>query len=95
MPWLPAFPSVLLYAAAMGIEVYSLNFSLEGDLDLHAFLGLSEEKRAGYQNIEVKVNANTSAAAEEDFSNLMKHVIKTSPVLNILTNPVPVSIRYN
>ncbi len=81
-------------AAAMGIEINSLNFDLEGDLDLHAFLGLSEEKRAGYKNIVVQVNADTSAS-EEDFSNLMNHVIKTSPVLDILTNPVPVVINFN
>lgn len=81
-------------AAAMGIKINSLSFDLEGDLDLHAFLGLSEEKRAGYQNITVKVNADTSASPE-DFNNLLNHVIKTSPVLDILTNPVPVEIKFN
>ena len=81
-------------AAAMGIKINSLNFELEGDLDLHAFLGLSEEKRAGYQNIIVQINADTSASKEE-FSNLMHHVVKTSPVLDIVTNPVPVDVRFN
>lgn len=81
-------------AAALGIKINALNFNLEGDLDLHAFLGLSEEKRAGYQNIRVKIDADTSGS-EEDFRNLMNHVIKTSPVLDIITNPVPVEVQFN
>ena len=85
---------IVYNAAAMGIEVHSLDFGLEGELDLHAFLGLSEEKRAGYQKIVVEVNANTSAT-EEEFRNLLNHVTKTSPVLDIVTNPVPVEIKFN
>ena len=78
---------IVYNAAALGIEVYSLSFDLEGLLDLHAFLGLSDEKRAGYQNITVKVHADTSAS-DEDFKGLLDHVVKTSPVLDIVTNPV-------
>src|SRR5260370_1973078 len=35
-------------AAARGIKVEQLDFSLEGDLDLRAFLGLSDTVRPGY-----------------------------------------------
>ena len=84
---------IVYNAAAMGIEVYSLNFALEGELDLHAFLGLSEEKRPGYKSITVEVDANTSATPE-DFKKLMEYVSKTSPVLDIVTNPVPVQINF-
>ena len=83
---------VVYNASAMGIEVYSLNFSIEGEIDLHAFLGLSEESRPGYKHIAVKVDANTSATATE-FNELLTYVKKTSPVLDIITNPVPVSIE--
>lgn len=85
---------IVYNAAAMGIEIHSLSFSLEGDLDLHAFLGLSETKRPGYKNINVKVDADTSASPEE-FKNLMEYVKKTSPVLDIVTNPVPVNVILN
>ena len=84
---------IVYNASAMGIQVNSLSFSLEGELDLHAFLGLSEEKRAGYKNIVVTIQADTSAS-EEDFRNLLAHVTKTSPVLDIVTNPVPVEIKF-
>ncbi|MFQ5924951.1 MAG: OsmC family protein [Dehalococcoidia bacterium] len=35
-------------AAAQDIKVDRLDFRLEGDLDLHAFLGLSDQVRPGY-----------------------------------------------
>ena len=40
-------------AAAQGNKVDKLDFDLEGDLDLHAFLGLSDRVRPGYQAIRV------------------------------------------
>jgi uncharacterized OsmC-like protein len=83
---------IVYNAAAMGIEVYSLNFNLEGSIDLHAFLGLSETMRAGYENITVKVEANTSASAEQ-MQDLLDYVTRTSPVLDIIRNPVTVNLE--
>ena len=83
---------IVYNASAMGIEINSLNFELEGEIDLHAFLGLSEEIRPGYKNIVVKVNADTSAS-EEHLGELLEYVKKTSPVLDIIANPVPVKIE--
>lgn len=78
-------------AAAQGIKVDALEFEVEGDLDLHNFLGLSEEVRPGYDNIRLtyKVKAD---APEEKLTELCAYVQKTSPVLDIIRNPVPVSI---
>lgn len=83
---------VVYNAAAMGIEVNSLSFELEGELDLHAFLGLSEEIRPGYKHIAVKIHADTSASKAE-LEGLLEYVKKTSPVLDIITKPVPVQIE--
>lgn len=83
---------VVYNASAMGIEVNSLKFALEGELDLHAFLGLSEDTRPGYKNIVVKVDAETSAS-DEQFGELLEYVKKTSPVLDILRNPVPIIVE--
>jgi hypothetical protein len=41
-------------ATAMGIEIRDLSIDLEGDLDLHTFLGLAPQGNAGYDNISVK-----------------------------------------
>ncbi|HSM56787.1 MAG TPA: OsmC family protein [Candidatus Sulfomarinibacteraceae bacterium] len=79
-------------AAAQGIEIESLEFDLEGELDLHAFLGLSEDVRPGYENIHVTWRIESDAPREE-LLELCDYVQKTSPVVDILRNPVPVTIE--
>lgn len=78
-------------AAAMGIHVESLTFKLEGDLDLHAFLGLSEKTRPGYENIKLSYQVKCDAPRKK-IVELCNYVQKTSPVLDIIRNPVPVIV---
>jgi uncharacterized OsmC-like protein len=78
-------------AAAQGINVESLSFDLEGDLDLRAFLGLSEEVRPGYENIRLTYRVKSDASLEK-IEELCEYVQKTSPVLDIIRNPVPVRV---
>ncbi len=79
-------------ASAMGIKIKALNFDLEGELDLHAFLGLSETIRPGYKNISITVNVDADAPKEK-LDELFAYVQKTSPVLDIVRNPVPVRVK--
>jgi uncharacterized OsmC-like protein len=79
-------------AAAQGIEVESLEFDLEGDLDLHAFLGLSDSMRPGYENIRVTYRVEADAPRQE-LEKLCEYVQETSPVLDIIRHPVPVSVE--
>ena len=79
-------------AAAMGIEVRSLEYEVEGNLDLHGFLGLSEEVRPGYSGINVKYYVDADAPREK-LEELCAYVQKTSPVLDIVRNPVPVNVE--
>lgn len=79
-------------ASAMGIKINSLSFNLEGELDLHAFLGLSEKVRPGYKNINVTINMDADAPKEK-LNELLAYVQKTSPVLDIVRNPVPVTVK--
>jgi uncharacterized OsmC-like protein len=78
-------------AAAQEINVESLSFDLEGDLDLRAFLGLSDQVRAGYENIRLTYRVKSNASREK-VEELCEYVQMTSPVLDILRNPVPVTI---
>lgn len=78
-------------AAAKGIEVRSLDFDIEGELDLRAFLGISDEVRPGYRDIEVRYRVDADAPREE-IEALCDYVQKTSPVLDMLENPVPVRV---
>jgi uncharacterized OsmC-like protein len=82
---------IVYNASAMGIKVNALNLQLEGEIDLHAFLGLSEKIRPGYKKIMVTVNADTSAS-KEHFEELLEYVKNTSPVFDIIRKPVPVEI---
>jgi len=77
-------------ATAAGIKINDLSINLEGDLDLHTFLGLTPGN-AGYDNISVKVNIDSNASAE-DLQALHEKVINTSPVGHSLTRAVPVKI---
>jgi uncharacterized OsmC-like protein len=78
-------------AAAQGINVESLEFDLEGDMDLHGFLGLSDQVRAGYENIRLIYRVKSDAPREK-ILELCEYVQKTSPVVDMLRNPVPVTI---
>ena len=78
-------------AAAQGITVESLSFDLEGDLDLRAFLGLSEEVRSGFESIRLTYEVKSDAPREK-IEELCNYVQKTSPVLDIIRKPVPVTV---
>jgi uncharacterized OsmC-like protein len=79
-------------AAAQGIEVEELSFDISGDVDLHGFLGLSDQTRPGYDNIKVTYRVNCDAPREK-VEELCAYVQKTSPVLDIIKNPVPVTVE--
>lgn len=77
-------------AAAKGIEVEELRYEVEGDLDLHRFLGLGGP-RAGFSAIRATSWVRSSNATKEQLDELCQYVQDTSPVRDILANPVPVS----
>lgn len=79
-------------AAAQGITVDSLELDLEGEMDLHGFLGLSDQTRAGYRGITVNYRVETDAP-DEKVDELCAYVQRTSPVMDILRNPVPVTVQ--
>ncbi len=79
-------------AAARGIQVDELEFDLAGDLDLHSFLGLSQDSRAGYESIDLTYRVKADAPRQE-LIELCEYVQKTSPVVDIIRNPVPLSIE--
>jgi uncharacterized OsmC-like protein len=79
-------------AAAQGIEIEQLEFDIEGELDLRAFLGISDKVRPGYDKIRVKYRVKAEAPREK-LEELCKYVQRTSPVLDMITHPVPVSFE--
>jgi putative redox protein len=82
------------YATAMGIPLDSVSVDLAGDIDLRGFFAVDESVRSGYQNIRGTVNL-VSSASEADLQKLRAVVDAHCPVLDILTNKVPVSLSLS
>src|SRR5262245_43147317 len=83
--------SLVYHAAARGISIDAVESSLEGDLDLQGFLGLSEHVRNGFQGVRVTFRI-TSNASSEQLAELCKVAQARSPVFDIVTNRVPVTV---
>jgi uncharacterized OsmC-like protein len=77
-------------ASAAGIAIDALKIDLSGDIDLHAFLGLTEGP-AGFTSITARV-ALASAAPREELEALHAKVQASSPVGHTLAQAVPVKI---
>ena len=75
-------------AAAMGIELDELRFEMEGDVDLRGFLGISEDVRPGYETMTCTVYVDADAP-EEQLQELRERVESTSPLVDAITNEVP------
>lgn len=77
-------------ATAAGIELKGLKIELEGDLDLHAFLGL-REGHAGFNSISATVSIE-SDAPEDQIEELHRKVVSTSPVGHTLKQAIPLTV---
>jgi uncharacterized OsmC-like protein len=80
--------SLVYHAAARGIRIESVESKLEGDIDLRGFLGISDQVRKGYKAIRVNFTVKSDASPEQ-----FEELAKFSPVYDIVSNPVPVSIQ--
>ena len=78
-------------ATALGVAINDLSIDLEGDLDLHTFLGLNPSGNVGYDAIRVSVALDSDATAEQ-LAQLHQQVVGTSPVGHTLSRAVPVQI---
>ncbi len=77
-------------AAAKGIDIEELRYEVEGDLDLHRFLGL-DGPRAGFTAIRARGWVRSPNSTPEQLEELNRYVQDTSPVRDILAGSVPVT----
>ena len=80
-------------ATVAGIELTSLRIELEGDLDLHAFLGL-REGHAGFESISATVTIEADAS-DEAIEDLHQKVVSTSPVGHTLKQAIPLTVSLS
>lgn len=79
-------------AAVRGIEIKKMDIDLEGEIDLHGFIGLADPEKnpPSFSWIKAKVNIEAPGATEKQLKELHEVVVKTSPVGNILRRPMNV-----
>jgi uncharacterized OsmC-like protein len=75
------------YATVLGIELASVQVDVEGDLDLHGFLNLTDE-RAGFTGVRYKTIIETNETDPEKLKQLEEFSVRRCPVLDIIQNPV-------
>lgn len=83
--------SMVAHAAVRGIDVREMESELEGDIDLNGFLGLNSETPKGFTRIRANFRVK---AAEEDMETI-ESLASFSPVMNTLTNGVPIEVSVS
>ena len=74
-----------------GIDLDSVEIEIQGDLDPRKFLGIVEDVRAGYQELEVNIEVE-SDADEETLAALGAEVEERCPVGDNIGNPTPTNV---
>jgi uncharacterized OsmC-like protein len=82
--------TIIVHAAARGIVLDGLETTIEGDVDVHGFLGLDASVRPGFEQIRVTVKA--SGDFDDDRLEDLADLTRYSPVLDAVRNPVPVAV---
>lgn len=79
-----------LYAHQLGITVDDIDIAAEGDLDVRGIFGKDETVRPGFGEVRLKVNISGPETAER-YEELRQAVDAHCPVLDLLSNPTPVT----
>jgi uncharacterized OsmC-like protein len=77
------------YATVLGIEVKSVSVDVQGKLDLHGFLNLSDE-RPGFTGVTYQTLIETDETDEKKLKQLEEFSVNRCPVLDIIRDPVPI-----
>jgi uncharacterized OsmC-like protein len=84
--------SVVYHAAAKGLKIDELSSTLEGDIDLRGFLGLSDDVRRAPYNIRLSLRIK-SPEPRERIEELVQYAQKLSPVLDTVSNGTAVAVE--
>jgi len=81
-----------LVAKEMGFTLRSMQMEMNGNLNPARFMGQSSDERAGFKQIEVRINADTDAD-EETLKEWVEKIEDRCPVSDNLANETPISIN--
>ena len=83
--------TIVYHAAARGMALQGLECTVHGDLDVQGFLGLDDDIRPGYEQIEVTIRV--AGDLDDDQLAEIASLTRFSPVRDVVTNPVAVAIK--
>ncbi len=67
-------------AREKGLELHGIKIGIEGVMNPCTFLGCSYEERAGFQNIEVKIEPDFTGATQQQIDEWLKETEERCPV---------------
>jgi len=85
---------VAAVAQHRGIQLHSVQATVEADMDLHGILGIDDEVRNGFGAIRVHFDIRADAG-EDEIKALVAQSQKRSAVFDIITNPTNVFVTVN
>lgn len=77
-------------AAARGVNLESVESTVEGDIDLNGILGLSADVRNGYEQIRIAFTLRGDDPRK--LAKVVEQSRRRSAVFDVLTNGVPIAI---
>jgi uncharacterized OsmC-like protein len=80
-----------MVATAMGLDVRSVEVTVDGDLDLRGTLGLDREVGAGFDAISLRFAVDAPDVSDEDLQSLFEKTERYCTVLQTLTTPPPIT----
>ena len=83
--------SLVYVAAARGVHLTKVESTIEGDMDVHGALGLSDDYRNGFEQIRVTFHVEGDAP-EEKLREVVARAMQRSAVFDMVTNGVPVQV---
>ena len=84
--------TMILHAAARGIQIRSLSTELVGNIDVQGLLALDDSVPVGYESIRIRMDIEADAS-DEEIDDLLAFAEGHSPVCNTVCRPVPVTIE--
>src|SRR3954468_3287958 len=84
-----------MVATAMGLEVRSIETTVEGDLDLRGTLGLDREVGAGFSALRLRFAVDAPDATDEDLDALLRKTERYCTVAQTLISPPGLEVEMS
>ncbi len=81
--------ALVYHAAIRGIHLEEVESTVEGDIDVRGFMGISDEVRKDYQNIKVTFRVKTDAPEEK-----LQECARFAPVFDVVTHGTEVDLQF-